>query len=82
MQSELDVLAWSLGLQDAVITGQLTQIQNLNTIILKKDGVININAEEVAHWKKQYKKQRRQKFFWRGGYTNNCIRIDRQLVKY
>lgn len=49
-------------IQDQVILGQQEQVNNLNTIIENKDGVISLTNQETEHWKKQYKKQKFQKF--------------------
>ena len=48
--------------QDRVILGQQEVIFNLGDISLNKDSIINVNDLEVTHWKKEAKKEKRQKF--------------------
>ena len=59
---EIDGYVRQLGLQDRIILGHQEQIRNLNEIIVNRLDAIDIKEKEIAHWKKQYKKQKRQKF--------------------
>lgn len=60
--SKIQKLESELRIQNMVMLGSQEQIFNLNTIIGNKDGVIDLTNQETDHWKKQYKKQKRQKF--------------------
>lgn len=59
---EIDGYVRQLGLQDRVIAGHQEQIRNLNDIITNRLDAIDVKEKEITHWKKQYKKQKRQKF--------------------
>ena len=61
MMAEMAVQAQRVTIQEAVILGQQQQITNLKEINLTKDGIIIVSDKEVAYWKKQYRKQKRQK---------------------
>jgi reverse gyrase len=62
LEQEIDKYVRQLGIQDRVLLGKDVQIANLNEIISNHPLAMELKEEEVKHWKKQYKKQKRQKF--------------------
>ena len=61
LELEIDSYVRQLTLQDRIVFGQQEQIESLNEIIHNKAEIISLSSEEVELWKKQYRKQKRQK---------------------
>lgn len=61
-EAKMENMAKELGLQDRIIIGQQTQLEQLNQVIANHQEKFNVSKEETKYWEKQYKKQKRQKF--------------------
>lgn len=61
-EEKMDNMARQLGIQDRIIDGQQKQIENLEEINTASEEISATKDKEIKHWKKQYKKQKRQKF--------------------
>ncbi len=58
---KMDKYVRQLGVQDRVIIRQQEYVYNLKSIIVNKDSIIGVNESQTLFYKKQSKKQKRQK---------------------
>jgi hypothetical protein len=59
---EINALVQKITIQDAISVNQVNQISTLRAILADSQEIIGLHQQEVEHWKKQYRKQKRQKF--------------------
>jgi hypothetical protein len=60
-KNQINVQAQRITVSDMVIANQQAQIENLKEINITNETILITKDDEIKHWKKQYRKQKRQK---------------------
>lgn len=66
LEERLDVEVRKVSIQEAIISDQRRIIDNKTDQIFLLRQQLDVNADMVEYWEKQYKKQKRQKFLTGG----------------
>ena len=62
LEDRLEIETQKVLVHEEIVNNQLEIIGQLDRQIVALNEIIRVKDDQIAHWKKQYKKQKRQKF--------------------